>query len=299
MQRAVNLLDRATSAAVPCSTKNMRASDDSHFDASGPVGRYWLSNGVGFTVCGGDGRRLGVVAHVVVDRRRQDAERLIVRRRGLVRRPRYVAIDPRSVESVLPDVRLFLVPAPERRMSPATRSTAKAPVGKVAVSVRATIQALGRALRPLVRELDRALAAAAESTLQASRRGASAGAEAAVRFAARTRRDAPRLAAWLSARARETGEALLRLLRFLDASARSSARVLGDLAVLAALGAAAVWRRAAAALAQQARKPPEESAPELPGPDVSERRRDADAPLARERNGGTASPPSQRPRSRS
>jgi len=266
----------------------MPASDHSHFDASGPVGRYWLANGVGFSVCDADGRKLGTVAHVVVDRRQQGAERLIVRRSGLIRRPRYVAIDPRAVESVLPDSELFVVPA-EAGAVAASRATVGQRVRRVALAVSTAIVALGRALRPAVAALDRRLALAAEATLRASRRGASAVAAATALTTARTRREAPRLGAWLSARAREVRRLALVVLRFLDEGARSFARLLGDLTVLAAVGAAALWRRAEGALARQRSAPREEHAsetraPELPDPAEPDWRRDTDAPLARERS---------------
>jgi hypothetical protein len=130
--------------------------------------------------------------------------------------------------------------------------------------------------------LDRRIAAAAEGTLRVSRRGAGTTADAAARAKGAVRRDAPRVAAWLLARAREAGRATLALLRFAGRSARSLARVLGDVAVLAAVGAAALWRRAEAALAESRTAPPE-PAPEPPDVEAPEWRRDADVPLARER----------------
>jgi hypothetical protein len=261
----------------------MRASDDSHFDASGPVGRYWLANGLDFSVCDGDGRRLGVVAHVVVDRRRQSAERLIVRRRGLVRRPRYVALDPRAVASVLPDARLFLLAPAQERVTPASRATPAPRVRELAVSAGSASRAFGRASRPVVVALDRRIAAAAHSAVGASRRGANAGAAAAARAAGHTRREAPRLAAWLSARAHEARRVTGSALDLLATFARNVARVLADLVVLAAMGAVATWRRAVVA-AQQHRAPSEQRPVELPEPDAPEWRRDADAPLAREQS---------------
>jgi hypothetical protein len=261
----------------------MRASDDPHFDASGPVGRYWLANGLDFSVCDGDGRRLGVVAHVVVDRRRQCAERLIVRRRGLVRRPRYVALDPRAVASVLPDSQLFLLSPAQERVTPASRATRAPRVRELAVSAGAAVRAFGRASRPVVVALDRRIAAAADSTLRASRRGANAGADAAVRAAGRTRREAPRLGAWLSARAHEAWHVTLAVLRLLATFARNVARMLADLVVLAAMGAVAAWRRAVV-LAHEQRAPSGQRPIELPEPDAPDWGRDADAPLARERS---------------
>jgi hypothetical protein len=256
----------------------MRASDDSHFDASGPVGRYWLANGLDFAVCDGEGRKLGVVAHVVVDRRRQSAERLIVRRRGLVRRPRYVALDPRAVASVFPDSQLFLLSAAKERVTPASRGTTAPRAREVAVSAGSAVRGFGRASRPVVVALDRRIAAATHSTLRASRRGANAGADAAARAAGGARREAPRLAAWLSARAHEARGVTVSALK-----ARSAARVLADLVVLAAMGVVATWRRAVQA-AQEQRASSEQRPHELPEPDAPEWRRDADAPLAREQS---------------
>ena len=264
----------------------MRASDDSHFDARSPVGRYWLANGVDFTVCDGDGRRIGVVVHVVVGRR-QGAERLIVRRRGLVRRPRYVALKPQSVGVVLPDAQLFVVPAAGAASSvAASRTPASARVRGVAASARAALAALVRVSLPVVLAFDRRLAAAAEDTLRLVRRAARAAAATAVSTAAATSREAPKLDAWLSSRAQENRRVTRAELRRLGVAALGFIRLLGDLVVVAAVGAAAAWRRAEAALAERRTAPPEtpsESPPELPEPHPAEWRRDTDAPLARER----------------
>jgi len=265
----------------------MRASDDSHFDARSPVGRYWLANGLDFTVCDGDGRRIGVVVHVVVDRRRQCAERLIVRRRGLVRRPRYIALKPHSVGLVLPDAQLFVVPAAgAARSVAASRTPTSARLRGAAGSVRAALATVVRVSLPVVLAFDRRLATAAEDTLRLMRRAASAGADAAVGTGAEIRREAPRLDAWLLSRAHENKRVTSTELRRLGVAALGFARLLGELVVLAAVGAAAAWRRAEAALAQQRTAPPEapsESPPKLPDPHPPEWRRDADAPLARER----------------
>ncbi len=261
----------------------MSASDDSHFDASGPVGRYWLANGLDFAVYDGDGRKLGVVAHVVVDRRRQSAERLIVRRRGLVRRPRYVALDPRAVASVQPDSQLFLLSAAEGRATPASRAPTAPRARELVVSTGSAVRAFGRASRPVVVALDRRIATATHSTLRASRRGANAGADAATKAAAGARREAPRLAAWLSARALEARRVTVAALNLLAAFARNVARVLADLVVLAAMGVVATWRRAVL-VAQEQRASSEQRPLELPEPDAPEWRRDADAPLAREQS---------------
>ena len=271
----------------------MRASDDSHFAATGPVGRYWLANGLDFTVCDGDDRRIGVVVHVVVDRRRQSAERLIVRRRGLVRRPRYVALNPHAVELVLPDSQLLLLAGTGAPAGPVaeSRAPATARARGVAVSARAAFAALVRVSLPVVLALDRRLAAAAEATLRLAGRTAGASADLAGRTAAATRREAPRLDAWLTARAEENRRVTSTEFRRLGVAAQRFARLLGDVVVLAAVGVVAGWRRAEAARAERRttasreapREAPTKAAPRLPDPHPPEWRRDADAPLARER----------------
>ncbi len=263
----------------------MRANDDSHFDASGPVGQYWLTNGVGFAVCRTDGRKLGAVVHVVVDRRRQVAERLIVRRAGLVRRPRYVAIDPRAIESVRPDSQLFLVPATVEAATPAARRARSAPALAAAASVRASVRSTWLASRPVLGELDRKLAAALASALRGARRAADAGSGGAASAFRWARLEAPRLGAWLAARAREAGAATMTMLRFLGATARKAALLLAELGVLTAVLAVAGWRRAVARLQQPSESPesPEQERFEPAAPNPREWRRDADAPIARER----------------
>ena len=158
---------------LPCRPRaargTMRASDESHFDSRGPVGQYWLANGLDFTVCDGDGRRIGVVVHVVVDRRRQSAERLIVRRRGLVRRPRYVALNPHAVELVLPDSQLLLLAgtaAQQADRSPSRVRPQRPAHAAWQRSARAALAALVAVSLPVVLALDRRLAAAAEATLR-------------------------------------------------------------------------------------------------------------------------------------
>jgi hypothetical protein len=277
----------------------MRASDDSHFDARSPVGRYWLANGLDFTVCDGDGRRIGVVVHVVVDRRRQSADRLIVRRRGLVRRPRYVALDPGSVGLVLPDTQLFVVPAVGKvRPVAASRKPAAARVRGAAASGRGAVAAAGRVSLPVVLAFDRRLAGAAETTRRQARRAVGSGADAAARTGVAVRREAPRLDAWLAARAHENSVVTRTELRRLGVAVGGFVRFVGDLAVLAAVGAAAAVRRAQAALAERraaslgstpdptsetTRETAAQAPPRLPDPQPPEWRRDADAPLARER----------------
>lgn len=261
----------------------MRAYDDSHFDASGPVGQYWLTNGVGFIVCHADGRKLGAVVHVVVDRRRQVAERLIVRRAGLLRRPRYVAIDPRAVESVSPDSRLFTVPAAQDA-TPATPRPAGPRVRASAASARTTALAAARASGPVLAAVDRRLAVSVGAALRISRRGAKTVAHAAVRASQRARRDAPRLEAWLAARASEARSLGSTFVRFLGRAAGSTGRLLGELGVLAAVLVVTAWRRTAARWQQPGGEP---RAPGLepPAAEPREWRRDADAPMARERRG--------------
>ncbi|MDQ3993052.1 MAG: hypothetical protein M3229_05275, partial [Actinomycetota bacterium] len=55
------------------------------FDASSPVGRYWLMHGIGFTVRSSTGRTLGIVDEVLYDSVRQRAQRVTLRRRRLGR----------------------------------------------------------------------------------------------------------------------------------------------------------------------------------------------------------------------
>lgn len=91
----------------------MRAGDELLFEARSPVGRYWLINGAGFTVCRADGAKLGVVEEVVVDHVRARAEHVIVRPRGLFRRRKTIAAG--AVEAVVPASQLLVVaPAPRR-----------------------------------------------------------------------------------------------------------------------------------------------------------------------------------------
>lgn len=275
----------------------MPASYGHQFDASSPVGRHWLVHGVGFTVCDHTGRKLGVVEDVVVDPELHCASRVLVRRRGLVRRPRYVTVDPGVVESVFPGSQVFLVAAAERSTAPTVAATAKKRALRTAVSARAAVRELARVSRPVAGKIDRGLAAGVGVTARSSRRAANAVAVTAVRAAglsrraasttaaaggrgaARTRREAPRLEAWLSARAHEAGRSTLRVLRSLGVAVRKAARTLADLTVTAALLAVAASRRAAA-WATQPRNPPQQSDPE-----ATEWRRDADAPLVRDTRG--------------
>jgi hypothetical protein len=271
-------------------SKPMRVPDDHQFDASSPVGRYWLVHGVGFTVCRDDGRELGVVEDVVVDQLRQRAEHVIVRRHGLVVRRREV-MDPGVVDAVVPASQLFLV---ESQATPA--------VGRPRVPRAAAGRAVWRgaaAARPVLGGLLRRLAAALVVVGQRLRRAGIAGVAATSRAARRARREAPRLESWLSARSRTAWRATRTAFRFLGRSgrtaalqlaafARIAAHVLKELAVLTAVLAVAAWRRAAAALAERRHAPP------AVGPtDVEDS--DADAPLGRETS-GEPPPPAERRR---
>ena len=211
----------------------MRASHDFRFDASSPVGQHWLVHGVGFTVCESGGERLGVVEDIDVDPLQHRAARVLVRRRGLFPRPRYVAIDSSAVESVLPGPRLFFVAAAEKGVSPAPHPT-----------VTERVRGVARTSRPPLAELDRRLAAAVTALLRVSRRGANAGAETAVSAAGRARRETPKLAAQLSAGALEAARAAVEVLRFLAAGALTATRLLADLVVVAAVLVASASRRA-------------------------------------------------------
>jgi hypothetical protein len=255
----------------------MHAPDDYPFDARGPVGRYWLVHGVGFTVCRADGRKLGVVEDVVVDPVRQYAERLIVRRRRVFLRRRKATFPASAIAAVAPGSQRFLVAS--------ARGASAAPVAR---AIRcASAAALG-----LVREALRRLAGCLVVAGRLARRGASAGTRAVVVAARRARREAPRLESWLSAHAHATGRATATFLRFLGRSAFAAAarlgaaalvaaRVLGDLAVLAAVLAAAAWRKAAARSTTRT-PPPDEHEPAAADPVPSQSGGDADAPLSRE-----------------
>ncbi len=222
----------------------MRASHDFRFDASSPVGQHWLVHGVGFTVCDSDGETLGVVEDIDVDPLQHRAARVLVRRRGLFARPRYVAIDSDAVESVLPGPRLFFVAA---QQGASTAQHTPHP------TVTERVGGLARASRPPLAELDRRLAVAVAATLRSRGAERAASAEAIGSTAARARRETPRLAAWLSARALESARAAVEVLRFLAAGALiGAARLLADLAVVTAVLVAYAGRRAAAGM-QQAR----------------------------------------------
>jgi hypothetical protein len=263
----------------------MHAPDDYPFDAGGPVGRYWLVHGVGFTVYRADGRRLGVVEDVVVDPVRQHAERLIVRRRRALFRRRKATFPASAVEAVAPGSQRFLVAS--------ARGASAAPAARA-------IRGAGAAALGFAHELLRRLAGGLVVAGRLARRGASAGTRAVVAAAGRARREAPRLESWLSARAQATGRATATFLRFLGRSAFAAAarlraaaliaaRVLGDLAVLTAVLAAAAWRRAAARSTH--RTPlPREHGPAAADPVASESGSDADAPLSRETSSEVRAP---------
>ena len=265
----------------------MRVPDDHQFDASSPVGRYWLVHGVGFAVCRNDGHELGVVEDVVVDALSQRAELVIVRRHGLVVRRRE-ELDPGVVEAVVPASQLFLV---RSEASPAV-DTPQAPRVAPGAAIRRGVDVT----RPVVAEVARRLAAVLVVVARHAQRAAILSAAATRRAAGRARREAPRLESWLAARSRTTWRATLTALRFLDRSARAAAlhlaafarvawRALRELAVLAAVLAVATWRRATAA--QAARRPTETDAAE---DETDEGETDADAPLGRETSEAPAPP---------
>ena len=224
----------------------------------------------------------------------QRAERVLVRRRRLVSGSRYLVLDPRAIESVLPRAQVFLVPAVARGSQPAPHAAATELLGRVATFIGAAVRSLGQASRPVLAALDRRLAAAVGLALRLSRRGVTAVAEAAIGMARLVRREAPRVAALLSARARETARVTVTALHLLGAFLRCVARLLADLIVLAAVLVVAAWRTAAAARASQPRALGKQrrSTP----PDARELR-DANAPLARDasiRTSTTSTPRSRR-----
>lgn len=241
----------------------MRVDQDYSFDADSPVGRYWLVHGVGFTVCRADGRQLGVVERLVVDPVLQRAERVIIRRRGVLRRPR-TTLDASAVEAVAPASQRFLV-ASAPKVSPVGRA----------------VRGAGAAALALTTALLRRVAAGLVAVRRLSGRGARAGARAGVAATGRARREAPRIAAWLSARAAGAWRATLPRV---EAAARVAARMLAAVIVLAAVVTAAAWRRAAA-LANSPTMPPDEGAPSAQEPDAPGWPSDADAPLGREESG--------------
>ena len=165
----------------------------------------------------------------------------------------------------------------------------------MAASASAAFAALVRVSLPVVLAFDRRLAAAAEAARRLAGRVVSAGADLAASTSATTRREAPRLDAWLTARAHENRRVTATEFRRLGVATQQFARLLGDLVVLAGVGVAAAWRRAEAARAErrttvsrEARREapgeaPAKAPPKLPDPHPPEWRRDADAPLARER----------------
>ena len=267
----------------------MRVPDDHQFDASSPVGRYWLVHGVGFAVCRNDGHELGVVEDVVVDALSQRAELVIVRRHGLVVRRRE-ELDPGVVEAVVPASQLFLV---RSEASPAV-DTPQAPLGGAwcCDPARGRRDASGR------RRADRRVAAALVVVGRHAQRAAILSVVATRRAAGRARREAPRLESWLSARSRATWRATLSALRFLDRSARTAAlhlaafarvvwRALRELTVLVAVLAVAMWRRAVAALAARRTTGPKRMRLRTR---PTKARTDADAPLGRETSEAPAPP---------
>jgi hypothetical protein len=261
----------------------MRVPDDYRFDGSSPVGRYWLIHGVGFTVCRHDGRKLGVVEEVIVDQVRQNAERVIVRRRGLV--PRLESLDPELVEAVVPGSQLFLVesPAPEPAVPshPVAKARARSAAAAAGSGLRAvdqTTRRAGTAARPHALGLLRALAAAVVLAARATRQGAVAYARGVAADVARARRESPRLMAWLGVRARTTGRTLRAGGRRLASAARIAGHAIAELSVLLAMLGLAAWRRAAGIVREATAKPASAEREAVDATDDV----DADAPLGRE-----------------
>ena len=294
----------------------MRVPDDPQFEASSPVGRYWLVNGAGFTVCRADGRRLGLVEEVLVDSTGRTVEYVALRRRGLAAWRGRLELDPGAVGVVIPSARLFLV-------RPASLAPLRSPIGRGRVLlalVRAGLQTLARAAvvvtagagrlaaaaRPLGLELSRRSLAAAGAGGRLSRRGAAAGAAAAARTAALTRREAPRLAAWLSLHGRSGARRTHAGLHVLAGAGRATAtrlavaasaaaRALGDAAVVAAVFVVAAWRRVAASARPGASSSGVDvGGPKRPEPEAADWRGDADAALARETRASTTTAASRR-----
>lgn len=278
----------------------MSTPDGERFDASSPVGRYWLMHGVGFTVRRADGHAIGVVDEVHYDSVRQRAQRVMVRRRRLGGLRRRRTLLPSLVETVVPESKLFIVgtAAGEVRMPGRRRARAHEFAARAAAALARAVAAA----RPLASWSRRHGAAALAFAGRSARRGARGAASASAAAAARTRRDAPRLGAWLEARARTSGRVTASALRALGGAtrvassrlaaatrvaardvavgARVTARVLGELAVLAAVLVSDAWKRAAAHTT--ASRTPLPEAPQQPVEPEAEPQSDLDAPLARE-----------------
>jgi hypothetical protein len=186
------------------------------FDRSSPVHAYWLAHCEGFAVR--TGRREGVVEEVELDLAQERAAALVVRY-GPLRR---VRLAPESVDVVVPDEELLVVPAaeaPPSRVAPLASQARE----RASASARAGAHATGRAGSALGRTIAAVAAAIWLATGRAGawtkatlwpalRRGSSAAWRqavlASIAVARGTRRGAmvawrelQRFAAWLSPRA--------------------------------------------------------------------------------------------------
>jgi hypothetical protein len=186
------------------------------FDRSSPVHAYWLAHCEGFAVR--TGRREGVVEEVELDLAQERAAALVVRY-GPLRR---VRLAPGSVDLVVPDEELLVVPAadaPPSRVAPLASQARD----KASVSARVGAHATGRAGSALGRTVAAVAAAVwlatgrvgrwTRATLwPALRRGSSAAwrhavlaavavARGARRGAASASRELQRFSVWMSPRA--------------------------------------------------------------------------------------------------
>jgi hypothetical protein len=279
-----------------------------HFDAAGPVGRYWLAHGGGFTVVDSQGSEIGVV-EALEPRDEHGPERLVVRsaRGGL--RSRHTVLDTRALATVVPESGLFVVRplpdavAPSPRARPTVRPAAEAAAtaagraagtavrwAGVAASAarsgsRSSVQALHRADAALQPHVRAGAAGARRSAVAGAglvRRFAHALAAAGARAAADVRRRTPELLAAAREWARTAAREVVALLCLAHARARPLAARAAQRARLTARGgreatlsaaatAAAAWRARTAAPA------------EVEHVDAAEREpSDSDAPLTRE-----------------
>jgi sporulation protein YlmC with PRC-barrel domain len=120
---------------------------DHAFDIDSTVGQYWLAHGTGFEVVEDDGRKLGVVADVVLDPATQHASLVLVRRRA-PRRP--AVLPPRELRLVVPASKRFVVdhrPSSGNQLNlhEAGAKTAQT-VGRLAVDVAAGTGRISRLL---------------------------------------------------------------------------------------------------------------------------------------------------------
>lgn len=273
----------------------MSAPDGERFDARSPVGRYWLMHGLGFTVQTAEGRTLGTVDEVLCDSVRQRAQRVTLRRPGLGRLLGSTTLLPSLVETVVPESKLFIVRAPagEVRMPRRRRVRGADPAARVGALLARLGAALARVAanaRPLARWTLRHGAAAFRFAGEGVRRGARSGANASATAAAWTRREAPRLDAWLGVHTRTSGRATAKGLRALGsgtrvasarlaagtrvasarlaaatrvassrlaAGARAAARALAEVVVLVAVFVSDTWKQAIARAPAQTTPPPE------------------------------------------